>query len=230
LWARGENWAKIFENRVLTVRLLRGEGPYLCDETALFRDKMAKKINSTRGPAMRRTLYSRAALFISLIVISPACVFAQTGPSEADLLATAREIITNARFCALITLSTTGEPQARTIDPLFPDEKMTVWFSTNPLTRKVKEIRVNQKVALHYFDPKAQAYVTLKGTAELVDDPKEKRVRWKEEWAPYYPDRDKSFLLVRVTPSTLEVVNISKGMLGDPKTWHPHTVTFGAKK
>ena len=63
--------------------------------------------------------------------------------SRAELIATAREIMTAARYCALITLDSSGRPQARTVDPFPPDENMVVWLGTNPRSRKVAEIRRN---------------------------------------------------------------------------------------
>ncbi len=68
------------------------------------------------------------------------------------------------------------------------------------------------------------------GIARLVNDPKEKAKRWKDEWKAFYPDRGKSYLLIEVTPETLEVVNVSKGILGDPKTWRPASVSFPHSK
>jgi general stress protein 26 len=142
------------------------------------------------------------------------------------LIAAAREIMAAARYCALISLDSTGSPYARTIDPFLPDEHMVVWFATNPSSRKVTQIRRHPQVTLYYFDREAPGYVTIYGTARLVNDPREKAKRWKDEWKAFYPDRAKSYLLVAVTPEKLEVVNEKKGILGDPGTWTPPSVTF----
>ena len=146
--------------------------------------------------------------------------------TDAELIAAAREIMATARYCALITLDSSGRAQARTVDPFSPDENMRVWLATNPRTRKVREIRRRPRVTLYYFDRESQAYVTIHGRARLVNDPKEKAKRWKDEWKEFYPDRQKDYLLIVVTPVRLEVVNVSKGILGDPQTWKPPSVTF----
>jgi general stress protein 26 len=143
-----------------------------------------------------------------------------------QLIVAAREIIGAARYCALITLDFAGRPQARTMDPFPLGEDMVIWFGTNPRTRKVKEIRRNHIVAIYYFDPAAEAYVTIQGTARLVDDPREKARRWKDEWKAFYPDRGKSYILIAVTPERLEVVSEKKGITGDPKSWQPLSVVF----
>ena len=134
--------------------------------------------------------------------------------------------MTSSRYCALITMDSAGRPQVRTVDPFPPDEKMMIWIATNPLTRKVGQIRRNRQVSLYYFDREAQAYVTISGTARLINDPKEKAKRWKDEWKAFYPDRQKGYLLIAVTPTRLELMNVSKGIVGDPQTWRPPSVIF----
>jgi general stress protein 26 len=146
--------------------------------------------------------------------------------SKEQLIAAAREIMLAARYCALITLDSSGRPQARMLDPFPPDANMVVWLGTNRRSRKVTEIRRNPRVTLYYFDSEAQAYVTIFGIARLVNDPKEKAKRWKDEWKDFYPDRARDYLLIAVKPEKLEVVNITKGIVGDPKTWKPPAVYF----
>jgi len=146
--------------------------------------------------------------------------------SRDELIAAAREIMTTSRYCALITIDASGRAQARTMDAFAPDDQMIVWFGTNPLSRKVSEIRRHPRVTLYYFDRENQAYVTIHGMARLVNDANEKSRHFKDDWKDYYPDRDQNYLLIEVRPLTLEVVNTRKGIVGDPKTWRPPTVTF----
>lgn len=145
-----------------------------------------------------------------------------------QLIAAARATMSSARYCALITLDRNGHPHARTLDPFPPDENMVVWLGTNPRSRKVAEIRRHPRVTLYYFDRESQAYVSITGLARLVNDPKEKATRWKDEWKEFYPDRVKDYLLIAVVPDKLEVVIVTKGILGDPLTWKPPVVRFPA--
>ena len=168
-----------------------------------------------------------------LTLFSCAVIHGQEPPKQLtrdQLISAAREIMSSSRYSALITLDSAGRPQARTVDPFPPDENMVVWLATNPRTRKVAEIRRNPRVTLYYFDREAQAYVTISGIARLVNDPKEKANRWKDEWKKFYPDRDKSYLLIEVTPERLEVVNVSKGILGDPQDWRPPSFNLRRNK
>lgn len=147
----------------------------------------------------------------------------QAVPQRAAILAAARDVMTQARYCALVTLGENGHPQARVVDPFPPDDTMTVWIGTSPATRKVAEIAKDPRVTLMYFDPKSEGYVTLLGRADVVSDPVEKERRWKDEWKDFYKDRNrgKDYVLIRVRPSRLEISSRAHGMANDPQTWRP---------
>jgi general stress protein 26 len=147
-----------------------------------------------------------------------------------SLLATAREIMKTARYCALVTLDSQGRPHARTMDPYAPEENMVVWFGTNAGSRKVAEIRRNQRVTLYYFVAADQAYVTISGRARIVSDQAEKTRHWKDEWKNFYPHRDKNYLLIAVIPDKLEVISVKEGINGDTITWTPPAVRFGNRR
>lgn len=147
-----------------------------------------------------------------------------------SLIATAREIMKTARYCALITLDSHGRPHARTMDPFLPEEDLVVWLGTNARSRKVAEIRHNQRVTLYYFVPGDQAYVTISGRARIVRDATQKVKHWKDDWKDFYPDRQKSYLLISVVPERLEVISVKLGINGDTLTWTPPAVRFGSRK
>ena len=173
------------------------------------------------------TIHPGVSVLLVLTAGLTGSVFAQQAQwSKDQLIAEAREIMTTTRYCALITIDRSGRAQARTMDAFAPDEKMIVWFGTNPLSRKVAEIRRHPRVTLYYFDRENQAYVTIHGTARLVNDANEKARHFKDDWKAFYPDRDKNYLLIEVRPVSLEVVHTKKGLVGDSRTWRPPTVVF----
>src|SRR5438552_2151451 len=146
--------------------------------------------------------------------------------SKDELISAAREIIATARYCALITVDSKGGVHARTMDPFAPDENLVIWLGTNPKSRKVTEIRRHSRVTLYYFDRESPAYVTITGFARLVNNRAEKAKRWKDEWKAFYPDRERGYLLIAVTPRELEIVNEKKGIVGDADLWTPPAVRF----
>src|SRR2546421_2821425 len=175
--------------------------------------------------------FSTAALLLCIASLTPS-VFGQEPRrfTTDELIAAAREIMTTARYCAVITTDNRGRANARTMDAFAPDEDLIVWFGTNPLSRKVSEIRRNPHVTLYYFDRESQAYVSVQGVARLVNDPKEKARHWKDDWKAFYPDRDKSYLLIEVRPLRLEVGNTKTGIVGTSHDWQPPWVNFRRHK
>ena len=134
-------------------------------------------------------------------------------------MAAARRIMVETRYCALITIGEDGHPQARTIDPSPPDERMVVSFATNPSTRKVHQIERDSRVTLYYFDLRSPGYVTVIGTARLADEK-----RWLDKWTPFYPGGASGALVYEVTPQRIEVVDVDDGIMGDPQTWRPPVI------
>lgn len=168
---------------------------------------------------MRRSL---PMLFLAAFVALPAA--AQTTPPKPArdaILAAAREMMTAIRYCTLATLDASGRPSARILDPFPPEDSMVVWLATNPKSRKVAEIRRDPRVTLVYFDAGKpdQGYVTVTGRARLVDDPAEKKKRWKDGWEMFWPDREAGLLLIEVTPERIEILDPAHGIINDPATW-----------
>lgn len=178
---------------------------------------------------MRRLIWPIALL---ALISSAPLISAQNANKQTrdQLISAAREIMTTTRYCALITTDARGVTHARTMDAFAPDDQMIVWLATNPRSRKVAEIRRHPRVTLYYFDRENQAYVTLSGIAQLVNDTNEKTRHWKEEWKAFYPNRDRDYLLIRVTPLKLEVVNTKTGIVGDARMWQAPTVTFPRRR
>ncbi len=183
---------------------------------------------------MNSTFKAFSTLFIILLLMSIIMVSSNVCAQKVQmfsqkrdtLLSVAREYIGSVRYCALITVDSTGQPNVRTMDPFPPDENMVVWFGTNLNSRKVREIRNNPKVTLYYSDDKGEGYVAIIGTATLVDDPKEKTNWWKEEWGEFYKGKKESYLLIKVVPEKLEILNYKHNILSDTLTWETPSVGF----
>lgn len=149
-------------------------------------------------------------------------------PHREGILEAAREVMLEAGTCALITLGPEGRPQARAMDPFPPEGDFRVWMGTRRDTRKVGQLREDPTASLYYFDPDGPAYVTLIGRVRLVDDPAERRRRWKKEWEPYYPQGPggEHYLLLEFVPSRLEIVSYPHEIASAPDAWKPEIVEF----
>lgn len=170
-----------------------------------------------------------AALLIHLFCLPPASPgqgSESVSSERAKIVAAAKDVMHKARYCALVTIGDDRYAQARVVDPLAPEEDLTIWIATNPVTRKVGQIRKNPRVTLFYFDSVGLGYVTVLGEAELINLSSEKAKHWKEDWTPFYKNKNRGtdFLLIRVRPRRLEVISFAHGITGDPKTWRPATI------
>ncbi len=167
-------------------------------------------------------------LIFFILVFPPiegACQHTERDP-QIRLMEAAREIMTEAGFCALITNDEEGRARVRIMDPFLPEENFTVWFGTNPKSRKVSQIKIDSRVTLFYQDSDATGYVMIHGNAELVKGSLQKEKYWKESWKNFYPNRNEGYLLIKVVPDWMEIISISRGIEGDSITWQPPIVKF----
>ena len=173
---------------------------------------------------LRTALYIFLFLQLSLPVIAQERINQQY--NRDTLLTAARNIIAEVPYCTLITLDTTGHPSARIMDPFPPEKNMDIWLGTNKYSRKVRQIKKDSRVTLFYEAPNGAGYVLIKGKAYLVDDPVKKKTYWKNEWDRFYSDQKEEFILIKVIPHRLELLDYKNGIVGNFKTWAVPYVGF----
>jgi len=137
------------------------------------------------------------------------------GVSADSLLAIAYTIIDSAQCRTFITVDENGKPQARAMSPFPPEENMIIWLGTSVNSRKVKQIKNNPQVMVYYYDSHGLSYVSVSGTASLVDDPDKKTHYWKEEWTRFYPDPEKDYILIKVIPDRMEICSFENQLFWD---------------
>jgi general stress protein 26 len=179
---------------------------------------------------LRKTIYIIFSLLLVLTFKSFSQNIDQKDSANNKLINAAREIMTATGTCALITLDEKDLPMVRVMDPFLPESDFTVWFGTNPKSRKVNQIKKNPNVTLYYLESDASGYVVIHGIAQLVDDQREKDKRWKAEWEAFYPNKTEDYLLIKVSPEWMEVISYSRGIVGDPITWEAPVVLFDSIK
>jgi general stress protein 26 len=155
----------------------------------------------------------------------------QAEPTQEQVLEAARQVMMSAHYCNMITLDENGHPQARVMDAFEPEADLSVWFGTHRKTRKVEQLGRDSRMTLTYFDREDPGYVTLLGTARLVEDTNERTTRWKEEWQPFYPGgpAGDGYLLIEFRPFRIEVMSIRHGIADDPQGFKPVTVKLDSR-
>lgn len=146
------------------------------------------------------------------------------------VIAAAKEIMGMQNYCALITIDSEGLPDVRTMNPYPVEDNMIIWMATNRQSGKAKEILSNPNVCVYFADHKnASGYVALNGKAEVIDD-KELLVKKKREyWEQVSPDWKNIFVLIKIVPQKMEVVNYKYGLYGEPVTWKAPSIEFENK-
>jgi general stress protein 26 len=173
-------------------------------------------------------------IIISILLLTPFIAFNQnnevTDLRDKRLITAAKEIMIAGGTCALITLDEEGRPRVRAMDAFLPEDDLTVWFGTTSKSRKVTQIKNDPRVTLYYLDSDASGYVMIHGIAELVNDPKEKENRWKDEWEAFYTDKTKDYLLIKVSPIWMEISSTTRAIFSDTISWQPPMVRFNSEK
>jgi len=121
-----------------------------------------------------------------------------TTPPRAKLWSLIRDI----RFGMFATHHGNGHIHARpmTLQNRDIDEDESLWYFMSRSGEPVADLARDPQVNVSFAEPEDQSYVSVSGTAELVDDPARKHALWNnanEAWFPGGPD-DPDVALVRV--------------------------------
>lgn len=156
----------------------------------------------------------------------PDILSAQSFVNRDTIIVAAREIIRETTYCALVTIDSTGQPQIRTMNPFPADDQLITWFATSRTSRKVREIKQNPKVCVYWANHvSAKGYVNITGTAEIIDD-KELLLKMKRDYWEGIPNWQNKFVLIKIVPKTLEVINYKHGLNNDPNTFKAPWINF----
>jgi len=177
-----------------------------------------------------KKIYKSSPLMFIIFLLIPFLGFNQTkdhfDSEDQKIINAAREIMASVETCALITIDEEGRPRVRAMDPFLPESDFTVWFGTNPKSRKVNQIKKDARVTLYYLGSNSSGYVMIHGIAELVNTQNDKEKRWKAEWDAFYPNKPEDYMLIKVSPEWMEVISYAHGVIGDPITWESPKVIF----
>ncbi|HPE77387.1 MAG TPA: pyridoxamine 5'-phosphate oxidase family protein [Draconibacterium sp.] len=166
-------------------------------------------------------------LFLSFfITYAAANLFAQNEVNRDTVLVAAREIISQTTYCGLVTVDSNGQPQVRTMNPFPVKEDFVIWFATSRNSRKAGELKANPKVAVYFADHNtAKGYVNISGKAEVIDD-KELLQKMKREYWEGIPNWQDIFVLIKIVPEKLEVINYKHKLNNDPQTFKAPSIEF----
>ncbi len=164
-------------------------------------------------------LFSILFLFISINS------FSQEN-SEKYVRDVANSIINDSKSCVFTTLDLNNNPVSRLMDPHVYNNDFEIYLITNPKSRKVSHLLNNDRISLNFISKDADSYVSINGTAVLINELSQKNKYWKSSWTPYYKDLENDCVLIKINIKSLEIVSSLSDISSDPITWEPMTIIF----
>jgi len=123
-----------------------------------------------------------------------------------DPLKKLRKMIKNTRVAMLTTVSADGALRSRPM--AIPGKGLdgALWFVTRADSSKSGEIQRNQRVNVSFASPKNGRYVSVSGTATLVQDTEAVKSLWRGEYKAWFPGgkNDPELVALQVTVEKAE--------------------------
>jgi general stress protein 26 len=114
--------------------------------------------------------------------------------------------VDNIRTAMLTTFTAAKGFHARPMGTADIDADGNIWFFTNEYSAKAKEISMDNKVGVTYADAGTNTYLSIKGSAILVDDREKMKALWNPFISAFFPDgiNDPKLVLLKVETTDLE--------------------------
>ncbi|MBX3064502.1 MAG: pyridoxamine 5'-phosphate oxidase family protein [Anaerolineae bacterium] len=138
-----------------------------------------------------------------------------------------RELIKDVDIAMLTTMDQDGSLRSRPMGTQDFEFDGDLWFFTSVDTAKVSEIKTENRVNVSYAAPDKNRYISVSGTATLIND----KAKMKEYWSPiykiYFPDglEDPNLRLLKIKVEKAEywdgpngliptIIGFAKGLIG----------------
>ena len=119
---------------------------------------------------------------------------AEKSKKKGDLILNKQEAITQglrliekSNFCMLGTNGEDGFPNIKGMTNLKHEGLKKIWFSTNTSSKRVQQLRKDNRACVYYVDEKPFKGLMLVGTIEILQDIESKKMLWTEGAEVYYP-------------------------------------------
>ena len=128
------------------------------------------------------------------------------------------ELLREIDICMLVTRTdgtVRGRPMSNNGKVEFDGDS---WFFTYRDTPKVEEIEADPRVELAYIGTERGAWISIEGSAEIVEDDERKSDLWEkslEQWFPEGPDDDK-LVLLKVSADRVHAWADGEELVGEP--------------
>lgn len=120
------------------------------------------------------------------------------------------------RMAMLTTVEEDGSLRSRPMATQDREFDGNLWFLTQASTPKVDEVQQDRHVNLAYAKPDDNLYVSVSGTAELVQDRQKVKDFWKPFFKAWFPkgEDDPDLALLKVRVESAEYWDAPSGKMG----------------
>jgi len=170
-------------------------------------------------------------LFVLSVFVSTTSSFfselnGQSSVNRDTIIFAAHEIINETTYCGLVTIDSLGQSQIRTMNPFPVKDDFIIWFATSRTSRKVREIKNNPKVCVYFANHlTAKGYVNINGSASVIDN-RELLIQMKREYWNGIQGWQEKFVLIKIIPKSIEIINYKHGLNNDPNTFKAPIISF----
>jgi len=123
--------------------------------------------------------------------------------TQEQMIAKVAELIKDINVAMLTTEAEDGLLHSRPMATQKTEFDGTLWFFTGLSTGKISELDWNPEVNVSYAEPGHSRYVSVSGTAEIVDDRAKMEELWSDIYKAWFPqgldDPDVCLMKVEVT-------------------------------
>jgi general stress protein 26 len=98
-----------------------------------------------------------------------------------------QELIDEIKVGMITTMESNGDHRSRPMQTQKFDANGCLWFFTSEHSPKIDELRQHPNVNVSYADTGSQSYVSITGTASVVDDPHQKQELWSPVLKAWFP-------------------------------------------
>ena len=125
------------------------------------------------------------------------------------------ELIKDIEFAMFTTVAADGSLRSRPMATQKQDFDGALWFFTRRDSAKVEEVQNEMRANVAYADPDDQRYVSVSGTAQLINDHKKMEELWNPIYKAWFPQglNDPQIALLRVNVESAEYWDSPNGKM-----------------
>ena len=107
--------------------------------------------------------------------------------NKQEAIAQGLELVEKLNFCLLGTNGDDGSPNIKGMMNLKHAGIKTIWFSTNTSSKRVQQLRKDNRACVYYVDDENFKGLMLVGTIDILQDLESKKMLWMDGAEKYYP-------------------------------------------